>query len=214
MNVYSLRLLSQLSHVYSLVYTVLIDWIMETERNCSLGIPNGKNGEMGNIKTPFYVRMWLSWLYLYYFYHVSVLGFPTSNAFDIKLMSDLFTLKQPMCLILTFLPDRWRAVKEQRNRLRGRRRERSWLKGGSHSTSTICLRINWSEPFALWLPLAHEKIHSVAHWALRSGSENVRYLSVLLDSTERKPPSCGSGWWSWRLRSSTSARNLRDRNMM
>lgn len=70
------------------------------------------------------------------------LALATSNAFDIKLMSDLFTLKQLAHLILTCLPDRWRVVKGQRNRLRGRRRERSWLKGGSHSTSTICLRIN------------------------------------------------------------------------
>lgn len=73
------------------------------------------------------------------------LALPTSDASDIKLMSDLFTLKQPAHLILTFLPDRWRVVKGQRNRLRGRRKERFWLKGGSHSTSTICLRINWSE---------------------------------------------------------------------
>lgn len=81
------------------------------------------------------------------------LALATSNAFDIKLMSGLFTLKQNVHLLLTFLPDRWRVVKGLRNRLRGRRRERSWLKGGSHSTSTICLWINWSEPLpsdSLW----------------------------------------------------------------
>lgn len=67
---------------------------------------------------------------------------PPSNAFDIELMSDLCTLKQAIHLILMSLPDRWRVVKGQRNRLRERRRKRSWLKGESHSTLTICLRIN------------------------------------------------------------------------
>lgn len=173
---------------------------METERNCLLGIPNGKKMVKWETTTPFDVRMWLGWLYHYYFYHVSLLGFTTSNAFDIKLMSDHFTLKQPLCLIPTFLPDRWRVVKEQRNRLRGRRRERSWLKGGSHSASTICLRINWSEPFALWLPLAQEEIHSVTHWGLRSGFENVWVCYLIPQRESHRAVAVDDGAGSWEVR--------------
>lgn len=103
------------------------------------------------------------------------LALPTSDAFDIKLMSDLFTLKQPAHLILTFLPDRWRVVKGQRNRLRGRRRERFWLKGGSHSTSTICLRINWSELLpsdSLW------HVERFAQWHLELSDQVLKMSDV------------------------------------
>lgn len=172
---------------------------MKTKRNCSWN-NSLNNGEIGNtiwLTMAFHcmARCVISLLFLTRF---STWSLPASNAFDIKLMSELFTLKQPVHLILTFLPDRWRVVKGQRNRLRGRRRKRSWLKGGSHSTLTICLRINWSEPSpsdSLWHT---ERFTQLSDRVLRMSDVWTCYLIPQRESQRDVAVDDGAGSWEVR----------------
>lgn len=126
------------------------------------------------------------------------------NPFETTGCSFSFTLELPTQLTLMSLFDRWRAVKGQRNRLRGRKRRRSWLKGESHSTSTICLRTNWSESMAsdmqyikTFIPLQNQLAPAHHYWL--SGAESFQiklWFRKMSSDWVSDLPLQGEGQWA------------------
>lgn len=102
---------------------------------------------------------------------------------------------------------RVRTEEEPRNKLRGRRRRRSWPTAGSLSMLITWMRTSWSMT-SLWrVSRLVQRPLAGSHWKLM-------FLPLLVMRSGRRPTSCGSGWWGWRLRSSILARNSKDRSTM